>query len=250
MGGIKKKFYAVAAGRKPGIYTEWSGQHGAQAQVSGFPGAVFKGFAARSEAESFMRRNRNTKSRRMSPPRKARPPATRPGAGPELSQTPEGIVTLYTDGGCINNPGPGGYGAVCLANGQKTELSGGFRLTTNNRMELMACIVGLQSLKTPARIRLYSDSKYVVDSVSKGWAVRWQANGWMRNKKEAAENADLWAQLLALCDRHRVEFVWVRGHAGNPGNERCDTLATQAALHNDLPPDAAYERAKTGADCR
>jgi ribonuclease HI len=245
MGGNKKKFYAVASGRKPGIYTDWSGQHGAQAQVSGFSGAVFKGFASLLEAESFLRRKRNAKPRKASPPRKTRAPAARPALGPGELQAQEGMITLYTDGGCINNPGPGGYGVVCLANGEKTERSGGFRLTTNNRMELMACIVGLQSLKTPERVRLYSDSKYVVDGITKGWAARWQANGWMRNKREAAENADLWAQLLTLCGRHRVEFVWVRGHAGNPGNERCDALATREALRDGLPPDEAYERGRT-----
>ncbi len=153
-------------------------------------------------------------------------------------------VTIYTDGGCIGNPGPGGWGAVLLYGGHRKELSAGFRCTTNNRMELMACIEGLNALKYPCQVQLYSDSQYVVNGIEKGWARRWRSMGWMRNKKEAAENPDLWGELLNLCARHEVRFQWVRGHAGNPENERCDQLATQAAKGADLAPDAHYETVK------
>ncbi len=160
-------------------------------------------------------------------------------------------VVLYTDGGCIRNPGPGGYGVVLRYGKQRKELSGGCRLTTNNRMEILACIMGLQALKRPCQVTLYSDSRYVVDSIEKGWARRWQARGWMRNAQDYAENPDLWEQLLNLCRQHWVKFHWTPGHAGNPDNERCDELAAQAARRNDLLPDEYYEQHKnSGANHR
>src|SRR5215208_4509846 len=149
-------------------------------------------------------------------------------------------VTIYTDGGCIGNPGPGGYGVVLLFNGHRKELSGGFRLTTNNRMELMGAIVALESLKRRCEVKLYSDSKYVVDAIELGWAERWRENNWKRNKKEKAINPDLWERLLELCEKHDVEFAWVKAHAGNPENERCDQLAKQSAYKKDLPEDENY----------
>ncbi|MGD0307701.1 MAG: ribonuclease HI [Acidobacteriota bacterium] len=152
-------------------------------------------------------------------------------------------VTIYTDGACLGNPGPGGYGVVLLHEGHRKELSAGFRRTTNNRMEIMAAIAGLEALKRKCRVTLYSDSQYVVNAIEQGWAVRWRANGWRRNKKEMALNPDLWTRLLACAERHRVEFSWVRGHAGNPENERCDRLAMAAAQGNDLSIDAGYEAA-------
>ncbi len=149
-------------------------------------------------------------------------------------------VKIYTDGACIGNPGPGGYGVVLLYGKNRKELSGGFQLTTNNRMEMMAAIVGLQVLKSPCNITLYSDSKYVVDAIEKGWAKRWQANNWKRNKKEKASNPDLWEQLLNLCNQHTIKFIWVKGHAGNRENERCDRLAVEASQQRDLPQDFGY----------
>ncbi len=154
-------------------------------------------------------------------------------------------VIIYTDGGCINNPGPGGYGAVLMYKKHRKELSGGFRLTTNNRMELMGCIVALKALKYKCHVIINSDSKYVVDGITKGWARKWKAKGWMRNKSEPAENVDLWEQLLSLCNIHQVTFTWVKGHAGNPENERCDQLASQVSSQKDMPPDTAYESGKT-----
>lgn len=146
-------------------------------------------------------------------------------------------VILYTDGACSGNPGPGGYGVVLLYKDHRKEMSGGFRDTTNNRMEILAAIVGLESLKEPCNVTLYTDSQYLINSIEKGWAKKWRANGWMRNKKEPALNADLWERLLKLCDTHKVKFIWVRGHSGNIENERCDRLAVEASKQLNLPTD-------------
>ena len=150
-------------------------------------------------------------------------------------------VTIYTDGACLGNPGPGGYGVVLLYDSVRKELSGGFRRTTNNRMEILAAIMGLEALKEPCRATVYSDSQYVVNAIELGWARKWQANSWRRGTKEPALNPDLWQRLLDLCSRHEVKFVWVRGHAGNLENERADRLAVAAAMQPDLPPDEVYE---------
>jgi len=152
-------------------------------------------------------------------------------------------VEIYTDGGCRpTNPGPGGYGVVLKYGLNRREISGGYRFTTNNRMELIAAIRGLEALKEPCDVRLFSDSQYVVNGISKGWARRWKSNGWRRSSNERPENVDLWERLLQLCDVHRVRFEWIRGHSGHPENERCDSLASQAA--EGLPPsiDSEYER--------
>ncbi len=153
-------------------------------------------------------------------------------------------ITIYTDGGCLGNPGPGGYGSVLLYEKHRREISGGFRLTTNNRMEILACIAALEALKYECEVTIYSDSKYVVESIEKGWAKRWKSNGWKRNKKDKAENPDLWERLLGLCEKHRVKFEWVKGHAGTPENERCDQLAKDAAMRSGLPEDKNYADAK------
>ena len=137
-------------------------------------------------------------------------------------------VIIYTDGACSGNPGPGGYGVVLIYGKHRKELSGGEPSTTNNRMEIMGVIKGLESLKEPCEVAIYSDSRYVVDAIEKGWAKRWKENGWMRNKKEPALNTDLWEALLILLDKHKVKFHWVKGHAGHPENERCDELAREA----------------------
>ena len=138
-------------------------------------------------------------------------------------------VEIFTDGACSGNPGPGGWGAILRYNGREKELSGGEAVTTNNRMELSAVIFALEALKEPCEVKLYSDSQYVCNALSLGWAKKWQSQGWMRNKKEPALNPELWERLLSLCDIHKVEVNWVRGHAGHPENERCDRLAVAAA---------------------
>ncbi len=134
-------------------------------------------------------------------------------------------VTLYTDGACSGNPGPGGWGAILSYNGVEKELSGGDANTTNNRMELLAAISGLEALKEPCRVELYSDSKYVIDGLSKGWAASWRKNGWRKADKKPALNPDLWEKLLNLVEKHELSYHWVKGHADNPYNNRCDQLA-------------------------
>ena len=134
-------------------------------------------------------------------------------------------VTLYTDGACSGNPGPGGWGAILSYNGARKELSGGERSTTNNRMELTAVIRGLERLKEPCIVELYSDSKYVLDALEKGWAVSWKKRGWVKSDKKPALNPDLWERLLELTGVHTLRCHWVKGHADNPKNNRCDELA-------------------------
>lgn len=150
-------------------------------------------------------------------------------------------VTIYTDGACIGNPGPGGYAAILICGNKRKEIVGGYRLTTNNRMEILAAIVALEALKWSSHVVVHSDSRYLVDAIMKGWAQRWRDNGWKRTAKEEAVNADFWERLLILCEKHEVAFVWVRGHAGHPENERCDLLSVAAAHADELPADIGYE---------
>lgn len=138
-------------------------------------------------------------------------------------------VEIYTDGACRGNPGPGGYGAILVYNGREKELSGGEANTTNNRMELCGVIAALSALREPCEVTLTSDSRYVVEAVNQGWAEGWRTRGWRKADKSPALNADLWEQLLLLLEKHRVTFLWVKGHAGHPYNERCDALATAFA---------------------
>jgi ribonuclease HI len=146
-------------------------------------------------------------------------------------------VDIFTDGACSGNPGPGGYGVILKFNGQEKMLSKGFKNTTNNRMELLAVIAGLSALNEKCKVRLFSDSKYIIDAINKGWAVRWKNNGWKRNKKKYALNSDLWEKLLKLLLHHEVEFVWVKGHSGHDENERCDSLAVAASSQPNLCVD-------------
>ncbi|HPC05209.1 MAG TPA: ribonuclease HI [Anaerolineaceae bacterium] len=150
-------------------------------------------------------------------------------------------VIIYTDGACTGNPGPGGYAAVILENGGRREMSGGFRLTTNNRMELLAAIKALQSLKQPSRVVLYSDSQYLIKNYNEGSVKRWKDKGWMRDRRNPAKNKDLWQQLLRLVEVHDVDFRWVEGHAGDKENERCDRLSVAAARRKGNPPDEVFE---------
>lgn len=135
------------------------------------------------------------------------------------------MIEIYTDGACSGNPGPGGYGVVLKCGELYKELSGGELNTTNNRMELMGVITGLSALKKPSQVIITTDSKYIVDSVTKGWAKSWKRNNWIKSDKKPALNKDLWEELLGLLDIHKVTFNWVKGHAGHPENERCDELA-------------------------
>jgi len=233
----KKKFYAVRCGHKPGVYRTWEE---CKAQVDAYSNADYRGFSTVKEAEDYL--NDGVK---------------KPNGGLDGAPTPMGLpgvdqhsvslkqVVIYTDGACTGNPGPGGYGVVLIHGEHRKELSAGFRLTTNNRMEILGCIAALQELKKPCEVTIYSDSRYVVNTMTKSWALRWRKDGWKRKDGNGewkdALNSDLWAQILDLCDRHRVSFEWVRGHCGNQGNERCDQLARGAAASGRLGIDAAYE---------
>lgn len=135
-------------------------------------------------------------------------------------------IQVYTDGACSGNPGPGGWGAILKYNGHEKELSGFNESTTNNRMELSAVIHALKAVKEPCKITIFSDSQYFCNGITKGWAKKWKANGWIKSDKKPAINSDLWAEILELLKPHEVDIIWVKGHAGHPENERCDALAT------------------------
>lgn len=161
-----------------------------------------------------------------------------------MSETDSKHVIVYSDGACIGNPGPGGYGVVLQYGQHQKELFDGYRLTTNNRMELMGAIAGLEALKTRCNVTLYTDSQLLVNGLIKGWVEKWRKKGWKRGKKWVL-NADLWQRLVELMEQHEVEVIWVKGHAGNPGNERADALSMQAAQYKCSNIDAAYEEGET-----
>jgi len=151
-------------------------------------------------------------------------------------------VVIYTDGACTGNPGPGGYGVILKSSRHRKEISAGYRRTTNNRMELMAVIAGLAAVKVHSQITLYTDSQYIADSINQRWVFQWKEKGWRRGKREKAQNIDLWEKILQLLDEHQVEVKWVRGHVGNPENERADVLAVQASRNPHLLIDEYYEK--------
>ena len=154
-------------------------------------------------------------------------------------------IYLYTDGAASGNPGPGGYGAVLVCGSLRKELSGGYALTTNNRMELLGCITGFEALNRPCEVEVYSDSKYLTDAFNQNWIDKWVANNWKRPKTGPVKNVDLWERLLKAMEGHHVTFNWVKGHDGHPENERCDKLATSAADSDDLLEDVIYEEEGT-----
>ena len=149
-------------------------------------------------------------------------------------------VTIYTDGSCLGNPGPGGWAAILQLDGteHRREISGGARLTTNNRMELSAVLEALGTLREPCVVALYTDSQYVCHAISKGWLWGWKRKNWVKSDKKPVKNVDLWQRLLQAKEPHQVRFIWVKGHDGHPQNERCDELATSAADGDDLIEDA------------
>ncbi|MFA7637660.1 MAG: ribonuclease HI [Monoglobales bacterium] len=146
-------------------------------------------------------------------------------------------VEIYTDGACSGNPGPGGFGVILKYKDIIKEISAGYASTTNNRMELLAVITGLEALKMPCEVTIYSDSKYVVDAIEKGWVYSWQHKGWKRSDGKKALNVDLWQRLLPLLEKNDVTFVWLKGHAGHEYNERCDQLAVAASQSDNLLTD-------------
>jgi ribonuclease HI len=159
-----------------------------------------------------------------------------------IKENPETkLINIYSDGACSGNPGRGGYGVVIMNKGQLRELSQGYRLTTNNRMELMGVIAGLRAIPDGSMVRMHSDSKYIVDAIKNGWLDIWRAKKWRKTGKGKLLNPDLWQELDELLHRHQVRWVWVKGHAGHPENERCDWLAVQAYSKADLLVDRVYE---------
>lgn len=147
-------------------------------------------------------------------------------------------ITIYTDGACSGNPGPGGYGVILMdQDGRRKELSQGYKRTTNNRMELLGVIVALESLKVPCNVKIFSDSQYIVNAINDGWLKNWVARGWRKADKKPVLNPDLWKRLLTMLEKHSVTFSWTRGHAGDPNNERCDELAVAASRSGELLED-------------
>lgn len=246
----KNKYYVVFRGRIPGIYTEWYDENGAEAQITGFPNARYQGFVLKDEAEKayqeWLKKNPAPVQSAFIKEMQETPAAV----AEQMDLIPVKSVKIYTDGGCSYNPGPGGYGAVIITENGRREISAGYRRTTNNRMEIMACLVALESLDERSCVTLYSDSQYVVNAMTKGWAKRWQRFNWMRNELEHAENPDLWEKMLQLCEKHQVNFIWIKGHAGKAENERCDQLAVQASRGPNYLIDLFYEQkqANPGAD--
>ncbi|RCK72780.1 MAG: Ribonuclease HI [Anaerolineae bacterium] len=149
-------------------------------------------------------------------------------------------VTVYVDGACSGNPGAGGYAAIIECDGKRKELTGGYRLTTNSRMEIMAVIQALFALKMPCQVTVYSDSQYLVKAIEDGWLEKWQKNGWRKRDRQAVQNVDLWQRLIPLLKQHEVSFVWIAGHNGDAKNERCNDLAQKACREPNLPPDEGY----------
>jgi ribonuclease HI len=230
---MKKKYYAVSRGFKTGVFKIWGGSDGAQQQVRGFKDARYKGFSNLTEARNWLRQEKEQPSTHSENYKNA-----------EITAGVDETL-IFTDGGALNNPGPGGYGAVLIHKKKRKEISGGFRKTTNNRMELLACIKALQLLKGKQKVRLYTDSQYLVNGINKGWAKKWRSRDWKRNKLERAENSDLWAELLNLTAKHDISFIWVRGHSGVVENERCDSLVREQSAKPTLPPDVSYEDKST-----
>ncbi|MCF8085932.1 MAG: ribonuclease HI [Desulfohalobiaceae bacterium] len=157
----------------------------------------------------------------------------------ESEQTPQ--VTIYTDGACLGNPGPGGWAALIKSGGKCREIAGGYRRTTNNRMEISALIQALNALETPCRVEAYTDSRYLNDALNKGWLAGWVKNGWRTASKKPVKNRDLWEALLKELQRHRVHLSWTKAHSGQKENERCDHLAKLQAQKTNLPGDPGME---------
>jgi len=239
LAGSPKKTYAVFQGHVPGLYRDWATT--AQ-QVKGFKGAVYKGFASRSEAVSWLRDQVLAATEPVSDSLISLIKSESLDSGLDAGQQGDSRIIIHTDGGASPNPGVGGYGVVLQHGNFRKELSAGYELTTNNRMELLAVIVALEALKEPLKAILHTDSKYVVDSIMKGWAKGWRRKGWKKSNGERPENVDLWTRLLGLLETQNVEFRWVKGHAGNVENERCDLLVNEARQKQPLIVDEGYLR--------
>jgi len=238
MAAKSTKIYAVFQGEQPGLYASWDE---VTEQVKGFKGAKYKSFAQREQAIQWLRA---CVLAAKEPVDDSIIEIIKTQGASQLKQEVHGSsddqIIIHTDGGASPNPGVGAYGIVMVKGSYRKELSAGYKLTTNNRMEMMACIVALQALKDPSELILYTDSKYVVDSISKGWVKRWKSKGWKKSDGQLAENIDLWEILMSLTKIHEVKFQWVKGHAGNVENERCDLLVNEARESTKLLIDTGY----------
>ena len=237
----KKQYYAVVKGRKPGIYRTWFGAGGAAEQVQGIDDARYRGFYTEEEMALWLQ-GLPQEVLKQEAPELARFAAEFENG--QSSQEDEikalldlGKVVVFTDGSADTQTRRGGYGAVIRDGKKRMELSGGYRGTTNNRMELTAVIKALETLKKKSDVVVFSDSQYVVRAMMEGWVDNWRVNGWARDKGQKLMNADLWQQLDILCAKHTVMFEWVRGHSGTRENERCDRLAVSAGQGRNLPMD-------------
>jgi len=235
-----KKIYAVFLGHQPGLYKSWDE---AAAQVKGFKGAVYKSFVNHNEALLWLREcvlgATGIVSEKLIDLIKSQPVGQTDSQSTSIAGKANQII-IHTDGGASPNPGIGAYGVVLQKGRLRKELSAAYQLTTNNRMEMMGVIVALQSLKEPSQVELHTDSKYIVDSITKGWVYGWIKRGWKKSDGQRPENVDLWQQLLEALEEHKVDFRWVKGHAGNTENERCDALVSEARQSKHLLLDLGY----------
>lgn len=243
MSSRRKSIYLILKGHQPGVYQQWEGLEGAKIQVEGFANAAYKGFYTTEEAYNWLK----SQAKEPLPSSLQKWLAEQEKVSENHSSKSlvknhlqAGGTVIFTDGSSLGNPGPGGYAAVILYNQNRREISGGFRLTTNNRMELYACIAALESIHPPARVLLITDSAYVYQAVTQGWLQRWAMNGWKRRDGKAVENLDLWQRLYHLCQIVTVEFYWIKGHNATKENEHCDRLANTVARKPDLPEDQGY----------
>lgn len=244
MSKIKKQYYIVVHGHKPGLYTEWFGDNGASKQVEGFNDAIYKGFYSKEDALQWLREFSEEMLQKYAPnlldlvdysiPLKV--------VDDDVELLKEGKVVIHTDGCALGNPGVGGFAVLLRYKDKEKEITGGFQETTNNRMELIACIEGLKSLKQKSNVIVFSDSKYLVDAIVNQWIYKWRNNHWTKSKSQKVLNADLWKTLLDLIEQHEVELRWVRGHNIDKSNQRCDILAKQAAQQKNLPIDIGFNK--------
>lgn len=240
----KKQYYLVVHGYKPGLYTEWFGKDGAANQVEGFPDAIYKGFHTKEDALQWLKGFSEETLKAYAPNLLDLLDFSAPVQviDNDVELLKEGKVIIHTDGCSFGNPGAGGFAAILRYKGREKELTGGFQETTSNRMELIACIEGLRTLKQRSSVVIFSDSKYLIDSMKNGWALKWRANRWMKKQSQKVPNSDLWKILLELCEQYEVEFQWVRGHNVDKSNQRCDFLAKEAAKKPNLQVDKGFNK--------
>ncbi len=238
---MSKKVYAVFQGHQPGIYDSWDE---ASDQVKGFKGAKYKSFANQAAAIDWLREfvlnAKDPVAQNLIDLIKTQI-GKNPAPANSSQASPNGKIIIHTDGGASPNPGVGGYGVVMQKGSRRKELSAGYKLTTNNRMEMLGVIVALQALNESSEVVLHTDSKYVVDSITKRWVYGWKKRGWKKSDGKRPENVDLWEVLIALLEEHQVNFHWVKGHAGNTENERCDALVAEARKMKNLLIDTGYK---------